>query len=152
MIVDKERVRKTLEGLDGEEALRRLLERELGYDYEGGLISADELPAGVEEEVASDPTLIASTARDGRFTVIHTRLKTSGKLSLTTERKIMERLKKAYPYSLYIFSDSEEELWYFLNAPPDPETQAPGYLSGRKQHRRVVVTTRPRGLRLLLPR
>ncbi len=139
MTVDTKKVQKSLEELDGEHALRRLLERELGYDYEGGLISAGDLPAGVEEEVASDPTLIASTARDGRFTVIHTRLNTPGKLSLTTERKIMERLKKSYPYSLYIFSDVEDKLWHFVNAPLDPEAQAPGHLSGRKQYRRVVV-------------
>lgn len=139
MLVDKEKVHKSLEGLDGERALRQLLERELGYDYEGGLISTEELPAGVEEEVASDPTLIASTARDGRFTVIHIRLTTPGKLSLTTERRIMERLKKSYPYSLYVFSDSEDRLWHFVNAPLDPEAQAPGHLSGRKQYRRVVV-------------
>ncbi len=69
MIVDREKVRRSLEGLDGEGALRRLLVRELGYDYEGGSISSDGLPAGVEEEIAADPTLIASTAREGRFTV-----------------------------------------------------------------------------------
>ncbi len=94
----------------------------------------------MEEDLAADPTLIASTAREGRFTVIHGRLTTPGKLSLTTERKIMERLKKSYPYSLYVFSDAEEKLWHFVNAPLDPEAQAPGHLSGRKQHRRVVVS------------
>ena len=139
MSVNQEKVYEALIQLDGERSLRRLLERVLGYDYEGGLISTDELPAGTEEEVASDPTLIASTARDGRFTVIHTRLNTPGKLSLTTERRIMERLKKSYPYSLFIFSDAEDKLWHFVNAPLDPEAQAPGHLSGRKQYRRVVV-------------
>lgn len=139
MIVDREKVQKALESLDGEQALRQLLERELGYDYEGGLIPTDDLPAGVGEEIASDPTLIASTARDGRFTAIHTRLNTPSKLSLTTERKIMERLKKSYPYSLFVFSDAEDRLWHFVNAPLDPEAQAPGHLSGRKQYRRVVV-------------
>lgn len=90
MIVDQEKVQRALERLDGEWALRQLLERELGYDYEGGSIPADESPAAVKGEIASDPTLIASTARDGRFTVIHVRLAIPGKLSLTTERNIME--------------------------------------------------------------
>ncbi len=139
MIVDREKVQRVLEGLDGEEALRRLLVRELGYEYEGGLISADELPAGSEEDLAAEPTLVASTARDGRFTVIHLQLNTPRKLSLTTERKIMERLKKSYPYSLFVFSDAEDRLWHFVNAPLDPEAQAPGHLSGRKQYRRIVV-------------
>ncbi len=71
MIVDREKVQRSLEGLDGEEALRRLLERELGYDYEGGRISADGLLAGTEEELAADPALVASTARGASQPISH---------------------------------------------------------------------------------
>ncbi len=67
MIVDREKVRRSLEGLDGEGALRRLLVRELGYDYEGGSISADGLQASVEADLAADPTLIASMAAKSAF-------------------------------------------------------------------------------------
>ncbi len=65
MIVDREKVRRSLEGLDCEEALRRLLERELGYDYEGGRIPADGLPAGTEEELAAErgPEELEANAR-----------------------------------------------------------------------------------------
>lgn len=139
MIVNRERIGQALIDLDGERALRNLLERELGYDAEDGLISVDGLAPRIAEEIAAGPTLIASTAKEGRFTVLYVRLVPTGKLSLITERKIMERLKKSYPYSLYIFSDAEDKLWHFVNAPLDPEAQAPGHLSGRKQYRRIVV-------------
>ena len=125
MIVDHNRIYQALRNLGSEKGLRNLLERELGYNYEGGLISTDGLPADVEEEIASGPTLIASTAKDGRFTVIHVQLNTFAKLSLTTGCRIMERLKKSYPYSLYIFSDNGDRLWHFVNAPLDPEARLP---------------------------
>lgn len=135
MPVNRDNVYEALSKLDGDRALRNLLERELGYDYEGGLISSDGWP----EDLASDPVLFATTGRDGRFTVIRARLSKRGKLSLMTERKIMERLKRSYPYSLYVFSDAEDRLWHFVNAPLDPEAQGPGHLSGRKQYRRIVI-------------
>ena len=153
MIVNRERIGEALIDLDGERALRHLLERGLGYDAEDGLISVDGLAPGIAEEIAAGPTLIASTAKEGRFTVIYVRLTTPGKLSLTTERKAMERLKKSYPYSLYVFSDAEYTLWHFVNAPLDHEAQAPGHLSGRKQYRRIVVGSRDgEGLRTAIER
>lgn len=145
MIVNRERIGQALIDLDGERALRNLLEHELGYDTEDSLISVGAFAPGIEEEITAEPTLIASTAKDGRFTVIYVQLTTTGKLSLTTERKIIERLKKSYPYSLYVFSDAEDKLWHFVNAPLDHEAQAPGHLSGRKQYRRIVVGPRDRG-------
>jgi hypothetical protein len=72
------------------------------------------------------PSFFASTASEGRFTAIHARLSTPGKFSLTTERRIMERLKRSFPYSLYAFSDAEAKLWHFVNAPLDAGTQGPG--------------------------
>ena len=128
-----------LRNLDGEGALRNLLERELGYDHEGGLISVDYLPEDVAGALDGDPKLFASTASEGRFTVIYARLATPGKLSLVTERNIVERLRRSYPCSLYVFSYAEDKLWHFVNAPLDPEAQGPGHLSGRKQYRRIVV-------------
>jgi hypothetical protein len=109
LAVDLDRVRKALRNLDGERTLRNLLERELGYDYEGGLIPVDDLPEDVGGALDGDPKLFASTASEGRITIIYARLNTPGKLSLVTERKIMERLKQSYPYSLYVFSDDEDK-------------------------------------------
>ncbi len=107
MAVDRGRVYQALVNLDSERALRNLLERELGYDYQGGYISGDDLPDDAIRELDGDTKLFASTASEGRFTVIYARLSTPGKLSFMAERKIMERLRKSYPYSLYVFSDAD---------------------------------------------
>jgi hypothetical protein len=48
------------------------------------------------------------------------------------ERKVMERLRDPYPYALYAFSDAEERLWHFVNAPH-------GERVASKQYRRIVV-------------
>jgi hypothetical protein len=133
--INRDKVHEALGKLDGDRALRNLLVRELGYDYEGGLISGDGWP----EELAGDPMLFASTAKDGRFTVIRARLSKRGKLSLMTERKVMEQLRQRYPYSMYIFSDAEDRLWHFVNAPHGAIRPASGAEDGRKQYRRIVV-------------
>ena len=78
------------------------------------------------------PELFATAGREGRFAVIRVRLAQAGKLSLGAERKVMERLKDPYPYALYVFSDAEERLWHFVNAPH-------GERVASKQYRRIVV-------------
>jgi hypothetical protein len=131
--VDRNRIERALKDLDGERALRSLLERELGYEGEHGLISTDgwreELTVSLSDD---EPELFASAGREGRFAVIRMRLASSGKLSLMAERRLMERLRDRYPYALYVFSDAEERLWHFVNAPHVER-------AGGKQYRRIVV-------------
>ena len=69
MTVDRDRVYQVLRELNDEKALRNLLERELGYDYEGASISHEDLPADAAGALTGDPSLFASTASEGRFTV-----------------------------------------------------------------------------------
>ena len=135
MTVNRDKVHEALGKLDGDRALRNLLVRELGYEHEGGLISGDGWP----EDLAGDPMLFASTAKDGRFTVIRARLSKRGKLSLVTERKVMEQLRQRYPYALYTFSDAEDRLWHFVNAPHGAVSPTSGAEDGCMQYRRIVV-------------
>ena len=51
MSVDRGHVLETLQALDGKRALGRLLERVLGYDGDGGLVSTDGWPEEVSEGV-----------------------------------------------------------------------------------------------------
>lgn len=132
MGVDRNRIERALKNLDGERALRSLLERELGYEGEHGLISTDGWREDLATSLADDPEMFASAGREGRFAVIRLRLASSGKLSLMAERRLMERLRDRYPYSLYVFSDADEKLWHFVNAPHADRT-------GSKQYRRIVV-------------
>ena len=132
MSINRDRVLEALRDLDGQRGLRRLLERVLGYDGERGLISTDDWREDVSDALAGEPELFASGGREGRFAVIRVRLNQAGKLSLMAERKIIERLRDRYPYALYIFSDVEESLWHFVNAPH-------GERVASKQYRRIVV-------------
>ncbi len=104
--VDRDKVLEGLRSLDGDRALKRLLVRTLGYEAEGGLVSGDSWP----EELDGEPELFATAGREGRFAVIRTRLNTPDKLSLTAERRTIERLRDRYPYALYVFSDAEDRV------------------------------------------
>ncbi len=132
MTVDRSRVEESLRNLDGERSLRHLLVRELGYEAEGGLISTDDWRDDVLGVLAEDPELVATAGKEGRFTVIRVRLAQAGKLSLVAERKIIERLRNLYPYSLYVFSDAEQKLWHLVNVPH-------GERVANKQYRRMVI-------------
>ena len=141
MIVNRDNVLNILRDLDSARALKNLFVRELGYDSEGGAISNDDWPEDVISALAGNPTLLASTASDGRFTVIHARLSTAGKLSLVSERRILDRLRQRYPFSLYVFSDAEDKLWHFVNAPHISSATGTDSEAGStsKQYRRIVV-------------
>jgi hypothetical protein len=123
-------VHRALRNLDGERSLRSLLGRELGYEHKGDRISGDSYP----DELQGEPTLFATAGREGRFSVIHARFKTPDKLSLMAERKVMEKLRNRYPYALHVFSDADDQLWHFVNAPHAER-------AGDKQYRRIVVAT-----------
>ncbi len=127
-MVDRDKVLEELRSLDGDHALRRLLVRTLGYEAEGGLVPGDSWP----EELDGEPELFATAGREGRFAVIRARLNTPGRLSLTAERRTIEHLRDRYPYALYVFSDAEDRVWHFVNAPYAER-------AGGKQYRRMVV-------------
>ena len=109
------------------------MERVLGYDFSGGLISTAGWPEDVVESLASEPELFVTAGRESRFGVIRVKLASSGKLSLVAERKVMERLRNNYPYALYVFSDADERLWHFVNAPHSERV-------ANKQYRRLVIS------------
>ncbi|MBA3471925.1 MAG: class I SAM-dependent DNA methyltransferase, partial [Rubrobacter sp.] len=127
-MVDRDKVLEGLRSLDGDHALRRLLVRVFGYEGEGGLVSGDGWP----EELDGEPELFATAGREGRFAVIRARLNTPGRLSLTAERRTIERLRERYPYALYVFSDAEDRVWHFVNA-------LYAERAGGKQYRRMVI-------------
>ncbi len=127
-MIDRDKVLGQLRSLEGDRVLRRLLVRVLGYEGDGGLVSEDGWP----EELDGEPELFATAGREGRFAVIRARLNTPGRLSLTAERRTIERLRDRYPYALYVFSDAEDRVWHFVNAPYAER-------AGGKQYRRMVV-------------
>ena len=81
MIVNRDNVLKLLQNLDSTRALRNLFVRELGYDGEGDAVSSDDWPEDLARMLSQNPTFLASSAKDGRFTILHVRLSTAGKPS-----------------------------------------------------------------------
>lgn len=71
-------------------------------------------PETVTGVLAEDPIILASGADDG-FEVIYCRLD-SGRLSLGSERRVMERLHSdGHDRALFVFSDAGRVRWHFVN-------------------------------------
>ena len=109
----QERVRRLLESFRGIEPLKRLFCTELDYEQKNVLLSMRGWPEGAAQALADEPTIVASGARDG-FEVIHCRL--AGRLLITSERPVMERLlSEGHDRALFVFSDPALERWHFVN-------------------------------------
>ena len=94
------------------ESLKKLFWVELNYEQDNTPIG--NLPEGISELVAANPLRFATAGKNNDFHVIYTKLKTE-KLRKTDERKIISYLQSRYPDTLYIFSNSAEEQWHFIN-------------------------------------
>lgn len=124
-------------------ALKELMWAELNYNRENTTISTRAWPEGDQALVADDPILLGSAGipkGNGDFHVIYCRLagyRTGRRtpLSFTDERRIVNRLLTEHPYSLFIFSDPEQEYWRFVNVKLDRK-------SDEKQDRTTSETRR----------
>ena len=63
--------------------------------------------------LAEDPLVLAG---HGDFQVIYGRLHSTGRLHVTDERAIVNRLLRDHPYALFVFSDATQRDWHFVNA------------------------------------
>ena len=105
-----------LSSLRGLDALKKLFWSELNYERENQTLSRRNWTEKAVEALAEDPILLASGGED--FRVIYARLN-SNQLPLNLERLVVTQLLKDYPYALFIFSDSNQEKWHFLNVKYD---------------------------------
>ncbi len=101
----------------------RLFLRDLGYSAK---FDADYfLPADTKADLNAQNLLesLEVVAAHGDFAVFYGRLK--GKLSLSDERLIVERLlADRNHYALFVFSDANQNCWRFLNVKRDDKTDA----------------------------
>lgn len=72
------------------------------------------LPADVQSQLATLPSVVATGADDRSFLIIHVQLASDG-LSRTTERAVVGALLKHYPYALFVFSNRDHSRWHLLN-------------------------------------
>ncbi|TRU21937.1 MAG: class I SAM-dependent DNA methyltransferase [Microcystis aeruginosa Ma_SC_T_19800800_S464] len=122
-----------LSSLRGLDALKKLFWSELNYERENQTLSRRNWTEKAVEALAEDPILLASGGED--FRVIYARLN-SNQLPLNLERLVVTQLLKDYPYALFIFSDSNQEKWHFLNVKYDVKQEK------RQVFRRIKVSPR----------
>ena len=114
----------------GIEPLKKLFWSELSYDRVNQSLSRRGWKENVANLLADDPVLFASGAND--FHVIYGRL-ASDKLLMGDERPVVSKLLQEHPYALFVFSNSKQEHFHFLNVKYDDDVQK------RRVFRRITV-------------
>ena len=93
------------------DALLRLLTGRLGYDYADGAVPIEEGElAGL---IAAPPRAVAET--EAGFRILYIQL-ADASTRRGTERRVVDKLLRDHPYSLFVFSDADALSWTFLNA------------------------------------
>ena len=107
-----ERILSHLQNFQGIEALRQLFWVELNYNRNNTPI--ENLPDGSADLIIESPVSFATAGKNSDFHVIYTKLK-SDKLRPTDERQVITHLQTRFPDALYVFSNSVQEQWHFIN-------------------------------------
>ncbi len=128
----KQTVLKLLEQLRGLDALKELFWTELNYERENKPLSMRGWPDSARKSLVDDPILFASGGEDNAFHVLYCRL-TSDSLQRNLERPIANQLIREHPYCLFVFSDTTQSSWHFLNIKYDEKAEQ------RRLFRRITV-------------
>ena len=108
----REVVQRLLRDLRDTEGLKHLFWSELNYDQISQPIARRGWPQAALNALAEDPILLAG---HGDFHVVYSRLHSTERLHLTDERAVVNRLLAEHPYALFVFSDSTQSNWHFVN-------------------------------------
>lgn len=137
-----ENILNLLQNFHGIDPLRELFLVELNYERDNTPIG--ELPAGSAELVAETPLSFATGGNNNDFHVIYTKLD-SKKLRKTDERQIISHLQTRFPDSLYVFSNTDQDHWHFVNVKltreqqEETEQQREEKLKLRNVFRRITI-------------
>src|SRR3972149_1743524 len=112
--------------------LKKLFWEELNYERENQPLSTRGWPDPARGALADDPILFASGVEDHAFHVVYCRLASAG-LQRNLERPIVNQLIREHPYCLFVFSDSTQSAWHFLNIKYDEKAEK------RRLFRRITV-------------
>jgi hypothetical protein len=123
-------IHNILKNFRGRESLRTLI-AELNYDYVGENLPMRSWSDALSEKIINAPNLFAAGG-DREFHIIYTQLK-DGKLLRGTEREVVNQLLKEHPYSLFVFSNKQQDQWHFVNVRYDADNKK------RRLFRRIAV-------------
>lgn len=104
-----------LKNLHGLEPLKQLIWSELNYERVNQPLSRRDWAVTAHSALADDPVLLAGHEA---FHVVYARL-ASDRLLLGQERLVVSRLIRDHPYALFIFANSPQERWHFINVKYD---------------------------------
>lgn len=121
-----------LKQLRGIEPLKQLFWSELNYQRVNQPLSRRGWTESASNALADDPVLFAGGGENNDFHVIYSRL-ASDKLVLGSERPVASRLLKEHPYTLFVFSNTAQDRWHFLNVKYDETSEK------RRLFRRITI-------------
>ena len=124
---------RILEGLEGLDPLKELFWSELNYERVNQPLSCRNWGKAATDALAEDPVLFASGGSDAAFHIVYARL-ASDKLLRTPERAVVSRLLRDHPYSLFVFSNADQDQWHFLNVKYGETAEK------RRLYRRITVS------------
>ena len=116
----------------GLEPLKKLFSTQLNYRYINSSISRRNWSDTAAKVLTRDPLLLAAAGPDNDFRVIYAQLD-SKKLQLGAERPVIARLLQDHPYALFVFSDSTQKKWHFVNVKDDEQHDK------RRLFRRITI-------------
>ena len=102
--------------------LKKLFWEELNYERESQSLSMRGWPDSARNALVDDPILFASGGEDRVFHVVYCRLASAG-LQRNLERPIVNQLIREHPYCLFVFSDTTQSAWHFLNVKYDEKAE-----------------------------
>lgn len=121
-----------LEDFQGEEPLKELFWSKLNYTRVNESLSRRGWTDKTTALLENAPLLFAGGGQNDEFHIIYARM-ASGELRLTEERQIVSKLLTDHPYSLFVFSNSQQDHWHFVNVKYDKDQRS------RRVFRRITV-------------
>ena len=121
-----------LRDFKGLEPLKQLFWSELNYERINQPLSRRGWTDTAANALAEDPILFSGGGEKNDFHVIYARL-ASDRLLLGQERPVASRLLRDHPYALFVFSNSSQDRWHFINVKYETDTEK------RRRFRRITV-------------
>jgi Eco57I restriction-modification methylase/TaqI-like C-terminal specificity domain len=132
----KTKVAKVLDNLS-QSTLLDLFYKHLNYDRVDGAsqsISTRQWDDNIKDRIADTAPVVLASGAGGAFQVIYTRLKSEHLSNKQEQRKIIEKLLPDRPYSLFVFANSSQSQWHFVNVKNQES------ITRRRLFRRIAVT------------
>jgi len=97
------------------DGLKKLFWEELNYNSDNVPVSKANWTDEFSDLFVETPVSFATCATNDAFHILFFHLY-SDKLQISTERQVVNKLIVDYPYSLFVFSNRNQDRWHFVNA------------------------------------